>query len=246
MKLEVYKSVAVLAEKAAEKIAVLASIALDTHGRCSLVLSGGSTPRSVYEILGSARYRNRVDWQRTHLFWGDERCVAPHMPESNFRMVKESLLQHIEIPESHIHRIRVEHQPAQAALLYEAEIAAHFTLKPGAMPPFDILLLGMGEDGHTASLFPGTTALDVTTRSVVDLYVDRLRSHRVTVTFPVINKAHNVIVLVSGMSKAPVLRKVLEDKPGHYPIERVNPASGNLYWLVDHEAASQLTTVEVR
>jgi 6-phosphogluconolactonase len=239
-RLEVFEAMPDLARGAAERITVLLTDAITSRGVSSLALSGGSTPRSVYELLGSDEFRSRIDWNRVHLFWSDERCVPQFMPESNYRMVNESLLTKVSIRESNVHRIAGERKPKDAALEYEQEIKRLFELKNGQLPEFDVILLGVGEDGHTASLFPGSAVIRERKRLVVAVYVKTLSVNRITMTFPAINNSVNVIVLVSGKAKASIFQKVLEEENHLYPAKRINPVSGNLSWLADTEAASRL------
>jgi 6-phosphogluconolactonase len=242
-RLEVFGSVSELIRGVGEKVAVCIEEAIALHGVASVGLSGGSTPRSVYELLGSDEFRTRVDWTRVHLFWGDERCVPPFMPESNFRMVNEALIKRISIPEANVHRILGERPPREAALAYEQDIKALFDLQEGQWPAFSLVLLGLGEDGHTASLFPETPVIQEQVRLVAEVHVEELSADRITMTLPLINNAASVMCIVSGRSKAMVLRQVLEGDVVRYPAQMVNPVSGQLYWLVDQEAASQLQTV---
>ncbi len=241
--LEVFYAQNDLVRGAAERITIHLGEAILSRGVAALALSGGSTPRSVYELLGSAEYRSRLNWNKVHLFWGDERCVPPYRPESNFRMVNESLIKSLSIPSQNIHRIVAERPPAEAASAYEKEIIGIFDLKAGEFPEFDVILLGLGDDGHTASLFPGTAALQEQRRIVTEVYVEKLMAHRITVTLPVINHAANILFLVSGRSKAEILQQVLGGPPGLYPAQMVHPIAGSLSWLVDQEAGAQLQTV---
>jgi 6-phosphogluconolactonase len=177
-----------------------------------------------------------------HLFFGDERAVPPDHAESNFRMVKETLLANGRIPLANVHRIQAELDPQQAADLYEADLVKSFGLTPGQPPRFDLILLGLGTDGHTASLFPGTSALAEQRRWVCANWVPRLQSHRVTLTLPVLNAGAEVMFVVSGKEKAEVLRAVLEGggEGAKLPAQLVRPKSGRLLWLVDAAAASLL------
>jgi 6-phosphogluconolactonase len=242
-RLEVFASAGELIRGVGEKVGVCIEEAIATHGVASVALSGGSTPRSVYELLGSDVFRERIDWTRVHLFWGDERCVPPFLPESNFRMVNESLIRRNSIPEENIHRILGERPPKEAAHTYEQEIKSIFDLQEGQWPSFSLVLLGLGEDGHTASLFPSTPVLQEQARLVVEVHVEKLSTDRITMTFPLINNASTVMCIVSGRSKANILRQVLEGDIVRYPAQMIDPVSGKLFWLVDHEAASQLQTV---
>jgi 6-phosphogluconolactonase len=237
--LEIFQSSTALLYGAAEKILTCLREELLVHGTASLVLSGGTTPRGVYELIGSEKYRDRVDWKRIHLFWGDERCVPPTMPESNYRMAHRAFIKNIPIPSHHVHRIHGELRPQEAARAYEMDIRNFFSLKKGELPRWTLVLLGLGEDGHTGSLFPDTGVLDEKERLVSEVYVDSLASYRVTMTLPAINNAATVLFLVSGRTKAVILREVLEDGGADYPARRISPVSGRLFWFADYEAASQ-------
>jgi 6-phosphogluconolactonase len=209
-------------------------------GSASFVLSGGVTPRIVYDMLASPSLVSKVDWSRVHVFWGDERCVPPNAPESNYRMAEESLLRNLSLPARNVHRIHAEHPPLTAAGEYETEIRAHFGLRPHEVPEFSLVLLGLGPDGHTASLFPGNNALAEKTRLVIGVYIEALQTSRVTMTLPVINNASTILFLVSGREKARILWEVLEDDTPRYPAQLVQPGSGRLFWCVDADAAVAL------
>ncbi len=242
--LEIFDSLTALQHGAAEKITTCLGKDINAHGFATFSLSGGATPRGVYELLGAPQYRGRLDWKKVHLFWGDERCVGPTMPESNFRMVNESLIRNITIPPQNVHRIRGEIKPQEAALESEREIRRFFGLKDGEFPRFTLVLLGLGEDGHTASLFPGTTVLDEGRRIVSDVRVEAIAASRVTLTLPTINNAATVIFLVSGRTKARILADVLGEGKVRYPAQQVYPASGQIFWLVDKDAALHIPKAE--
>lgn len=214
------------------------------RGRLAVALSGGQTPRGLYEFLVNCpRARlGKLPWEKMEVFFGDERSVPPDHAESNFRMVRETLLANGHIPLAHVHRIQGELDPPQAADLYEADLRQSFGLAPGQPPRFDLILLGLGTDGHTASLFPGTSALTEQRRWVCASWVPKLQSHRVTLTFPVLNAAAEVLFLVSGKEKAEVLRAVLHGQGAGdtLPAQLVRPHSGRLLWLADAAAASLL------
>ena len=239
---EIYPTSSDLVRASAERISSLLDAAVRANGTATLALSGGSTPRSVYALLGSEPYRSQIPWDKVHLFWGDERCVPADHAESNYRMVKESLFNHITIPAANIHRIMAERGAAIAAQDYEVEIMHVFGLSAGSMPVFDVILLGLGEDGHTASLFPGTAALEEKGRIVTDVFVQKLNTERITLSFPAINNAAHIIFLVSGAGKAPILAEVLHG-PHKYPSQRIQPQNGEVIWLVDRDASTQLMTV---
>jgi 6-phosphogluconolactonase len=241
--IQIYPDSAALARAAAERIVSLAGEAIGARGRFSMGLSGGSTPRALYTLLASNEVAPRIDWAHVHVFWGDERCVPPDDSESNYRMARETLLDHVPLPESNIHRMLGEIDPAQAAADYEQVLRPFFRQSTGPknlpQPRFDLLLLGMGEDGHTASLFPGTAALHELSRWVVENHVEKLGAWRITLTAPAINAAATVIFLVSGGAKAAILRAVLKGphQPEKYPSQLVKPENGDLIWMVDTAAA---------
>lgn len=227
-----------LAHAAAEYIAEAAAA---TSGTFTLALSGGSTPKRLYQLLATEAFARRINWPGVHVFWGDERCVPSDDPASNYWLARETLLDHVPIPAANVHRIAGELDPAQAAALYEQHLRAFF----GEQPRFDALLLGMGSDGHTASLFPHTPALEERERWVVaNYYALVLPPWRVTLTLPVINAAARVMFLVSGADKAETLRRVLENEhsPQDLPARLVQPVDSELLWLIDEAAASRLKT----
>lgn len=238
--IEIYPDVASLARAAAEAVVKLAAEAITARGRFSIGLSGGSTPRTLYALLASTPFAGRIDWANVHIFWGDERCVPPNHPDSNTRMARETWLDHVTIPASQVHRMRGELDPGPAAEEYEQLLRTFFTQAAG--PRFDLLLLGMGDDGHTASLFPGTPALHENIRWTVANYVEKLKAWRITLTPPAINAAAHVRFLAAGESKAAVLHDVLRGPylPEKYPSQLIRPTSGHLVWMVDTAASSLL------
>ena len=209
----------------------------------AVALSGGSTPKNMFALLANdAALRNRMPWDKVHFFWGDERHVPPDHTDSNYRMANEAMLSKVPVPPGNIHRIRAENPDAgKAAEEYEQELRRFFKLGTEQLPPFDCVFLGMGSDGHTASLFPGTKALHEGKRLVVSNWVDKFQSYRITLTTPVLNNADLVIFLVSGEEKAEPLRVVLEGQkqPELYPSQLIEPTHGKLLWLVDRAAAGQ-------
>lgn len=234
----------VLARKAADLFAEIAEDAIARAGRFTVVLSGGSTPKLLYALLATEPYHSRLPWRRTHVFWGDERCVPPEHPDSNFGVANATLLNRVPVPAVRLHRMEAEREDLDtAAREYEAEIARIFAVPPTGEPPaFDLILLGLGSDGHTASLFPHTEALGETRRWVVRNYIPTLHANRLTLTAPILNRGTRILFLVSGADKAPVLREVLEG-PEHterLPSQLIRPVTGRLLWLVDRAAASQL------
>ncbi len=233
MNLLVYETPAEIAEAAARDFAARAEEAIDGRGRFAVALAGGSTPKATYEAL-ARDYPGKLDWGRVHVFFGDERAVPPDHEDSNYRMAREALLSHV--PVEGVHRMRGELPPAEAAASYEEELREFFG--PDEFPSFDLILLGIGEDGHTASLFPETSALDVTDRWVVANPVLKLETTRLTLTIPVINAAKAVTFLVAGEGKAEALREILEGDadPRAYPAKFVRPQSGDLAWMGDRAA----------
>jgi len=236
-----------LSERAAEEFVRLARQAIQLAGRFTVALSGGSTPKALYTLLAAPGFAQRISWNRTHLFWGDERCVPPGDPASNYRLARESLLDHVPVPSANLHRIRGEDGPAAAAAAYERELRQAFAT-PDGLPRgapgsrFDLVLLGMGDNGHTASLFPGMTAVHERGRWVVVQQVAAEPMWRVTLTPVVINTAGEVVFLVSGREKAATLGRVLDGphQPDSLPAQVVAPRSGRLRWLVDAAAAADL------
>jgi 6-phosphogluconolactonase len=228
-----------LAREAARRFADLAREAAGSRGRFSVALSGGSTPRKLFRLLAEEPYRAQVPWKQVHLFWGDERCVAPDDSGSNYRLAEEALIAHVPIPPENVHRIRGEVEADMAAQAYENRLQDFFC---GPRPRFDLVLLGLGEDGHTASLFPGSPLLDEKERlaaAATVSYQDR-PAQRVTLMLPAINTARQVLFLVAGYAKAEVVQAVIEGPAGRYPAQRIRPTAGHLTWLLDTEAASRL------
>ena len=229
-----------LAEAAARHIVEQARSAMDAHGRFSLVLSGGSTPRDLHLKLASAPFKEEIDWARVHIFFGDERLVPPDDAQSNYLMAEETLLSRVPIPREQIHRMRGELPPAEAAADYERELKDFFGSEP---PRFDLILLGMGDNGHCASLFPGCPAVREQERWVRADYIAEVSMWRITLTPVIINLAREVVFLVAGANKAEMLREVLEGPyaPDERPAQIIRPSSGELIWLVDAAAASKQT-----
>jgi 6-phosphogluconolactonase len=239
--IEVLASAADLFHAAAEEFVRAGRSAIGAQGRFTVALSGGSTPKALYSLL-AANYANFA-WSRIFLFFGDERHVPPTDPESNYRMVQESLLSKITIPAENVFRAPAENPDAAAvASDYEAQLLRFFELKSGEFPRFDLILLGMGPDGHTASLFPDSPALDEQSRLVVANWVAKFNTHRITFTFPVLNRAAEVMFMASGADKADMLHQVLEGKnTPPFPSQRVQPSDGKLLWLLDEAAAARLS-----
>ncbi len=233
-----------VAQAVAEEFTRAARECVARSGRFTVALAGGTTPRQAYMRIAANEAANdddatRLQWDKIHVFFGDERPVPPDDPASNYRMARESLLSRVPIPPENVHRIRAELKLDVAARQYERELRDCF---PGAaVPNLDLVLLGMGTDGHTASLFPGTAALNERSRFVVENWVQKLQQWRVTLTLPVINAASNIVFTVVGADKASVLPQVLaDDAASQFPAQLVRPASGDLRWIVDEDAARSL------
>jgi 6-phosphogluconolactonase len=233
-----------LFQAAAEEVIRSATDAVAQRGRFTIALSGGSTPRNLYTLI-AANASTTLPWDQMFFFWGDERHVPPDSPDSNYRMAKEALLSKVPIPAANIFPIPAENPDAsEAAETYEQTLQKFFAVAPGEFPRFDLILLGMGPDGHTASLFPETAALQEKSRLVVANWVEKLGSSRITFTPPLLNAARCVAFLVSGADKAAALHEVLEgNAPAEkYPSRLVQPRDGKLIWFVDRAAASGLST----
>ncbi|MGP0019007.1 MAG: 6-phosphogluconolactonase [Candidatus Sulfotelmatobacter sp.] len=227
---------------AAEEVVQAANDAVAERGRFTIALSGGSTPRSLFNLLAT-NARTALPWDRMFFFWGDERHVPPTDPDSNYKMADEALLSKVPVPAGNVFRIAAENpEAAAAAEAYEKTLQKFFALAPGQFPVFDLILLGMGPDGHAASLFPGSAGLREKSRLVIANWVEKFKTSRITLTFPVLNAARCVTFLVSGTDKAPALHAVLEgDAPGEqYPSKLIRPTDGKLIWLIDRAAASEL------
>jgi 6-phosphogluconolactonase len=233
-----------LSDAAANEFVRCAREAVAAQGRFTVALSGGSTPRRLYQLLAAKSFRSQVDWGRVEFFWGDERCVPPDHADSNYHMAREAMLSHLPIPAEHIHRMEAERPDREAAARdYEALLARVFGVSAGAEPPaLDLVLLGMGPDGHTASLFPRTTALNETTRWVVANHVPQLNTDRLTLTLPILNRAREVLFLVAGADKAERWAEALGPsfaEAPRLPVQLIRPALA-LKWFVDFAAASRL------
>ena len=243
-KIQIVADAEAMSKAAAETIVEHIRETLQTRNVYSIALSGGSTPRRLYALLaGDAVFRDQIPWERVHFFWGDERHVPPDHPDSNYRMANATLLSKVSIPSTNIHRIRAEEPDAhQAAANYEQEIRRFFKIDAGQVPRFNFVLLGMGADGHTASLFPGTAALEVTRQLVVANWLEKFQSYRITMTVPVFNNADRIVFLISGQEKADTLESVMAGRQESvsYPVQRIHPEHGQCIWLVDTSAASEL------
>ncbi len=229
-----------VAHAGADFFVTIALSSISERGLFTVALAGGSTPQLMYQLLATDEYKTRIDWPRVHTFFGDERCVEPTDPESNYRMADEAMLSRLPIPSYNVHRISGEGDAVADASLYEDDLRTFFD--PAPFPQFDLVLLGMGPDGHTASLFPGTGALNEQKAWVVANWVEKLGTYRITLTPPAINHARNVVFLVTGESKAERLPEVLGPvrDPQRLPCQLIQPITGSLLWLVDKAAAQRL------
>ncbi len=241
----VYADYEAVSQAAAELFVRQANEAIKDRGRFSVALSGGHTPQRAYELLAGPPFENQVDWGRVHVFWGDERCVPPDDPRSNARMAREKLLDHVPVLPGHVHPIACADSATDGARSYEALLKSFFD---GGPKRFDLIFLGLGTDGHTASLFPGTPAAREKDRWVTEIYSHKDGIYRVTLTAPILSQASVVAFIASGASKAEMLREVLaegsDDEPERYPARLIKPEryGGKLYWLVDKDSASLLKT----
>lgn len=235
-----------LAHAAVIRFVQIAREAIEARDRFTVALSGGSTPKALYALLSTEPWQNQISWDHVHLFWGDERHVPPNDPSSNFGMTQAQLIAHVPIPPENVHRIKAENPDAAAvAAAYEQDLKQSFQLADRQFPQFDLVLLGMGANGHTASLFPGTAAVHESARLVVALWVEEVMGDRITLTPPVINNAREVIFFVTGAEKATTLKAVLDGQyqPDLLPAQVIRPTGGQVTWMVDQAAASSLSTV---
>ena len=215
--------------------------AVSQRSHFTVALSGGSTPKRLYELLANAdeEYFSQIPWDQVQFFWTDERHVGPDHPDSNYRMANEAMLSKVPIESAQVHRMLGElTDPNEAAHRYDSLLTKTFDSE---LPRFDLVLLGLGNDGHTASLFPGTTALLEQHQLVTAPWVEKLNSHRLTMTLPLLNNAAAIVFLVSGADKSDILSQVLDGPPGKFPAQLIDPVDGRLTWLVDRAAALNLT-----
>lgn len=233
-----------LARAAAEHFVHKSSEAVAQRGFFTVALSGGSTPKALYELLANpnAPFRAQIPWSSIHFYWSDERHVSPDHPESNYRMAYEAMISHVPVAPANVHRVISENPCADdAAKDYEATIVKHI----GNKPRIDLVLLGLGSDGHTASIFPGSEVLHETKRLVAAPWVEKLKTYRITMTLPLLNNGASVVFLVSGAEKAQIVKEVLEG-PEKYPAQAVKPGNGELIWMLDQNAAKELTSKALR
>jgi 6-phosphogluconolactonase len=243
MEIRVFEDSEAVANAAADELLRRAVAGSDSGAPFSVALSGGSTPKRLFALLADEPYRAELPWESVHFFWGDERAVPPDHPDSNFGAAREILFSKTTIPAENVHRIQGElEDPARAAAAYEESLRRFFQLPAGGIPRFDLVFLGMGADGHTASLFPGSEALGEARRLAVAPWIEKLGAHRITLTCPVFNNASCILFLVSGAEKAERLKTVVESegRDALYPAQLVRPKKGELYWYVDRAAAAAL------
>jgi len=238
-----FKDIEELSVFAAKKIITVGKRSIKKNDRFTIVLSGGTTPKTLYQLLKTEEYKKQLDWEKVFFFLGDERDVSPMSDQSNFRMINENLFKALKMPKPNILRWNTEIIKAEeVAENYEKTIKRFFGLENGEFPKFDMILLGMGDDGHTASLFPATSALQEEKRIAVNNWVEKYDANRLTMTYPVINNADNILFLVSGEEKAEALKEVLKGAPNFekFPSQKIKPKKGKLLWLVEKEASSSL------
>lgn len=244
MKLKIFSAIEELNRFAADKFIEIGNAAIEKRSEFTVALAGGSTPKSLYRLLASDEYNNKILWDSVFFFFGDERNVLPDNAESNFRMANENLFEPLGINAENIFHWNTEFEvPDVIAKDYETKIMDFFDLAENEFPRFDLIILGMGDDGHTASLFPFTEALEENEKIVTENFVKKLDTWRLTFTFPTINNASNVFFLVKGDDKAEALKNVLqgEFQPQRFPAQNVKPKDGKLFWLVDELAAKFLS-----
>jgi 6-phosphogluconolactonase len=236
MNLHIFKSVAELNEALIAYVIKIAQQAIATNGRFNFVLTGGSSPKKLYQQLATT-YKNELDWNKVYFFFGDERTVLPDHPDYNGLMAKENLFDYLQTPADHIFYIDTTLPPEEAANAYKIALDEHFKDQPIV---FDLVLLGMGDDAHTASIFPGTDLIHYTEETVAAVWVEKLDTYRISLTAPLINKAKNIAFITFGENKSAALAKVLGKQlqdPNTYPAQLINPVTGNLDWFVDEKAA---------
>lgn len=232
-----------LAELAARRFVQIVSRCQSDAGTARVALSGGSTPRALFRLLARDQFASQIGWTAVEVFWGDERTVPPDHLDSNYRMARETLLEHVPIPEGHIHRMRGEIDPVEAAIEYEGVLTSIFPGADAQHPPrLDLILLGLGVDGHTASLFPRTSALAVRNRLVVANPVPQQQTVRLSLTVPVLLAAHTVLFLVSGADKASAVHRAIEDEwnPIETPSQYLRHAEGRVIWMLDDASAARI------
>lgn len=237
--IKIYADFKLLARAAAEHFVERSNEAVAQRGLFTVALSGGSTPKVLFGLLADPKepFRDQIPWSRIHFFWSDERHVPPDHPESNYRMANEVLLSRVPITQSNVHRVPSENpDAADAAAEYERTVVE---ITGQSLPQLDLILLGLGNDGHTASIFPGSDVLHETERLVAAPWVEKLQTYRITMTLPLLNNGASVVFLVSGSEKAKIVKEIFEG-PEQYPAQAVKPTNGELVWMLDEDAAGTL------
>lgn len=239
MQLKVAKNIDELSQQAADWITTYVQLILKKQTRFAIVLSGGSTPKKLYQLLATGQYKNNIDWNKLHFFWGDERFVPFTDEQNNAKMAFENLLDHVPVPKDQIHIMRTDIEPEASVSEYEKLLRRYF---PDSNHSFDLVLLGMGDNAHTLSLFPGYAIVQEKDSWVKSFYLKEQKMYRITLTAPVVNAANRVAFLVSGGDKAAALYHVLagEYNPDQYPSQIIQPFNDELYWFVDEAAAADL------
>lgn len=237
-----------ISQEAARRWLAAAQKAVAERGKFSIALSGGNTPRRLYQLMASSPYKEQAPWAQTHVFWADERRVPPSDSESNYRMACEALLNHVPVPPGQVYRMMGEGLVSASTRDYETKLNRYFELGPRDWPRLDLVLLGLGPDGHTASIFPGTRAVSDLTHQIIVYEVPKFHAERVTLTRRVFNNSREIIFLVSGADKADALAQTLEGPalPSTWPAQVIKPTDGELVWLVDKAAAANLKSTEMK
>ena len=231
---KIFKNSSELHINAAGYICASIRHSINRRKRCTMVLSGGTTPKMLYDEIAN-NYKDSVEWDKVYFFWGDERCVPPSSKDSNYKMAYEHLLSKLPVLKENIFRIQAERHPEEAVSLYEEAIKIFFDNNP--LPSFDIILLGIGTDGHTASLFPGSKALETKDMLAVPVFAEKMQSWRVTMTFPAINHSKNILIIAEGKEKSAIINKVFNDAKAALPVQEIKALNGQLTWFIDKEAA---------
>ena len=241
---KISKKYTVMSEEVTSEILKLSRQKIKEKGSFTIALSGGSTPKGVYLTMANKDFIGEFDWENIHFFWTDERFVDPDDIKSNYRMVAEALITKIDIPPQNIHPMKTQVENSEiAAQKYDEELRSFFELSKGEFPVFDLILLGLGQDGHTASLFPGTEALDEKERLAVSVKHDDLAEERISLTYPVINHAQKIMFIVSGREKSEILKKALDEEMAtNFPVGKIRPENGELVWHVDAHAAALIVS----
>jgi len=242
MELHLYKDNNELSKAFAEWLADYINSTLENQDRFTIALSGGSTPQKLHTLLAASPYKEKINWNKLHVFWGDERFVPFEDDRNNAKMAFDTLLDHVPVPKEQIHVMRTDIQPEASAEEYEKILNRYFPVTVPASTTFDLVLLGMGDDGHTLSLFPGTRVMHIENKSVTSLFLKQQDMYRITLTAPIVNRAACVVFLVSGSGKAAALKEVIEGdyQPDLYPSQVIKPLNGELHWFLDKAAAANL------